>query len=426
MKDIVIKIENLTKKYRLGAIGGGTLSQDLNSWWARIRKKEDPNSRIGSKYYGKNDSFTALEDFNLEVHKGDVLGIIGANGAGKSTLLKILSRVTSPTSGQAFIRGRIASLLEVGTGFHPEMTGRENIYLNGSILGMTKQEINKKIEDIIEFSEIRKFIDTPVKRYSSGMYVRLAFAVAAHLDAEILIVDEVLAVGDYQFQQKCLGKMSGIKDSGRTILFVSHQLSMIKALCNKCALLENGKLVMVGRTDDVINQYTQINKSCDLVSFMSFEDDKEKEYAQVSRVCLKNKQNEVDSVFEIFDEINLEIEYIIKKPLIGVAVSFLLYKNSVPQCMSFDTDIDSQLLEKREPGRFITKVTLPPVLKAGFYFLDLGICKPGLDGIDGKKNVLSFLIQEETINSSMCSYSMKRIGDFAARLKWNSEKLQNK
>lgn len=260
MSEVVIKIEDLHKKYRLGAIGGGTLTADLQSWWAKVRGKEDPNTKIGSKSYGKKETFMALNGINLEVRKGEALGIIGGNGAGKSTTLKILSRVTAPTQGSIKIKGRISSLLEVGTGFHPELTGRENIYLSGAILGMSKEEVDSKIEDIIEFSECRKFIDTPVKRYSSGMFVKLAFSVAAHLDSEILIMDEVLAVGDMKFQKKCIKKMLDVANSGRTILYVSHNMQTIEQLCNRVIVLENGKVRYDGNVEEGINIYLN-NKS---------------------------------------------------------------------------------------------------------------------------------------------------------------------
>ena len=221
MSDIAIKIENLKKQYKLGTIGGRTLNAEFQSWWARKRGKEDPNLRIGQNYSNFGEDFWALKGINLEVKKGEALGIIGANGAGKSTLLKILSRVTAPTEGDIWLNGRVASMLEVGTGFHGELTGRENIYMNGAILGMTKKEVDSKIESIIDFSECREFIDTPVKRYSSGMYVKLAFAVASHLDAEIMVMDEVLAVGDMKFQKKCLGKMGDEAKDGRTVLLVN-------------------------------------------------------------------------------------------------------------------------------------------------------------------------------------------------------------
>lgn len=252
-----ISIENVSKTYRLGVIGHGTLREDLQSWWAKVRGKEDPNRIIGSKEAIEGDTLWALRDVSFDVEQGSVWGIIGANGAGKSTLLKILSRVTAPTNGQIKVRGRVASLLEVGTGFHPELTGRENIFLNGAILGMTKMEVRKKFDEIVAFSEIEKFIDTPVKRYSSGMYVRLAFAVAAHLDPEILVVDEVLAVGDAAFQKKCLGKMGAVAKEGRTVLFVSHNMGAVRGLTHQAVLLEHGRVSMMGDKNEVVQRYLQ-------------------------------------------------------------------------------------------------------------------------------------------------------------------------
>lgn len=255
-RELAIKIENVKKKYRLGTIGGGTLQGDLQSWWARVRGKEDPNLKIGQDAHNSNESFYALNGIHFEVYKGERLGIIGGNGAGKSTTLKLLSRVTAPTEGNIYINGRISSMLEVGTGFHPELTGRENIYLNGAILGMTKAEVDRKIEDIIDFSECRQFIDTPVKRYSSGMYVKLAFSVAAHLDSEILIMDEVLAVGDMKFQQKCLKKMSDVSENeGRTVLYVSHNMNTIRQLCDRCIVLDKGKVIFDGDVEEGISIY---------------------------------------------------------------------------------------------------------------------------------------------------------------------------
>ena len=262
MAETVIKIENLKKMYRLGTIGGGTLTADIQSWWAKVRGKEDPNVKIGVDTSKFGDVFYALDGINLEVHKGEALGIIGANGAGKSTLLKLLSRVTAPTEGKIMMNGRIASMLEVGTGFHQELTGRENIYMNGAILGMTKAEIDSKIDEIIDFSECRKFIDTPVKRYSSGMYVKLAFAVAAHLDAEIMIMDEVLAVGDVKFQKKCLGKMGDAAgNDGKTVLYVSHNMDTIRKLCTRCIVLEKGKIIFDGDVEGAIDKYMGLAKS---------------------------------------------------------------------------------------------------------------------------------------------------------------------
>lgn len=258
MSDIAISIENISKTYRLGVIGNGTLREDLQSWWARVRGRPDPNSVLGTHHAAiEGQTLWALQNVSLDVKQGEVLGIIGRNGAGKSTLLKILSRVTAPTSGKIKVKGRVASLLEVGTGFHPELTGRENIFLNGAILGMTKAEIRQKLDEIIAFSEIEQFIDTPVKRYSSGMYVRLAFSVAAHLEPEILVVDEVLAVGDAAFQKKCLGKMGDVAREGRTVLFVSHNMGAVRNLCQNGVVLKNGEVVFSGETHSAVDFYMQ-------------------------------------------------------------------------------------------------------------------------------------------------------------------------
>ena len=261
MSDIAIKIENLKKKYRLGAIGGATLNAELQSWWARKCGKEDPNLKIGQDYSKAGESFWALDGIELEIKQGEALGIIGANGAGKSTLLKILSRVTAPTEGDIWINGRITSMLEVGTGFHGELTGRENIYMNGAILGMSRKEVDRKMESIIDFSECRQFIDTPVKRYSSGMYVKLAFAVASHLDSEIMVMDEVLAVGDMNFQKKCLGKMGdAAENENKTILYVSHNMATIRSLCSRCVVLNKGKIVFDGDVEKAIEIYMDTNR----------------------------------------------------------------------------------------------------------------------------------------------------------------------
>lgn len=270
MSQTVIQVENLSKAYQLGQIGTGTISRDLERFWAmKVRGKEDPFLKIGQtndrSVKGTSDIVWSLKDINFDINQGDAVGIIGKNGAGKSTLLKLLSRVTSPTTGSIKVKGRIASLLEVGTGFHPELSGKENIYLNGAILGMRKKEITRKLDEIIDFSGVERYIDTPVKRYSSGMYVRLAFAVAAHLESEILIVDEVLAVGDAEFQKKCLGKMGDIsKGDGRTVLFVSHNMAAVKSLCGSGIVLEHGMIKHIGDATSSVSYYlggdsTQIN-----------------------------------------------------------------------------------------------------------------------------------------------------------------------
>ena len=255
-RPIAVQVSGVKKMYKLGQIGGGSLQADLQSWWAKVRHKEDPNSKIGEGERSHGKTFMALNGVDLTIYQGEAVGIIGSNGAGKSTLLKLLSRVTAPTEGIIDIYGRIASMLEVGTGFNPEMTGRENVYLNGAILGMTKTEIDAKMEDIIEFSEVREFIDTPVKRYSSGMFVKLAFSVAAHLDSEIMIMDEVLAVGDMAFQKKCLSKMKeAANQDGRTVLYVSHNMNTIRTLCDRCIVLDKGKVVFEGETEEAIQVY---------------------------------------------------------------------------------------------------------------------------------------------------------------------------
>ena len=271
----VIEVTGLKKQYKLGQIGGGTLTHDLQSWWARVRGKEDPNTVIGTDQRLFGQTFMALNGVDLTVYQGEALGIIGRNGAGKSTLLKLLSRITAPTEGEIKIRGRVASMLEVGTGFNNEMTGRENIYMNGAILGMTRAEIDAKLPQIIEFSECGDFIDTPVKRYSSGMFVKLAFAVAAHLDSEIMVMDEVLAVGDMKFQQKCLGKMSDVANQdGRTVLYVSHNMSTIRQLCTRCVVLDKGRVIFDGDVDEGIALYLSTkSQAADFVDYSDFKRD---------------------------------------------------------------------------------------------------------------------------------------------------------
>ena len=272
---LVIRVRDVKKQYRLGQIGGGTLRGDLQSWWARKRGKEDPNTLIGTDQRLIGTTFMALNGVSFTVNKGEAVGIIGSNGAGKSTLLKLLTHVTAPTEGDIDLYGRVASMLEVGTGFHPEMTGRENVYLNGAILGMTRAEIDAKMDEIIEFSEVRDFIDTPVKRYSSGMFVKLAFSVAAHLDSEIMIMDEVLAVGDMKFQKKCLTKMrQAAQRDGKTVLYVSHNMATIRDLCDRCIVLDKGKVVFDGGVDEGIALYLSTrSQASEFVDYSAFKRD---------------------------------------------------------------------------------------------------------------------------------------------------------
>ncbi|MCL4123726.1 UNVERIFIED_CONTAM: hypothetical protein GTU68_059107 [Idotea baltica] len=325
-KDIILKAENISKQYRLGLVGTGTLSADLNRWWHRIRGKEDPYLKIGESNdrstKGTSDYVWALQDINFEVERGEVLGIIGKNGAGKSTLLKILSKVTSPTTGEIKTKGRIASLLEVGTGFHSEMTGRENIFLNGAILGMTKKEIHSKIDEIIDFSGCERYIDTPVKRYSSGMTVRLAFAVAAFLEPEILVVDEVLAVGDAEFQKKAIGKMQDISiGEGRTVLFVSHNMAAIKDLCTRVILLSDGGLVLDGDVNTVVDKYlSSSNIAKGRVDF----DNMAHESAKIKSLIISNSNNKITGQYFSGDSISFKVVIENKKHIRNPVLSLRL------------------------------------------------------------------------------------------------------
>jgi lipopolysaccharide transport system ATP-binding protein len=325
LKDIILKAENISKQYRLGQVGSGTLTHDLNRWWHEIRGKENPYLKIGDtndrSTKGESDYVWALQDINFEVERGEVLGIIGKNGAGKSTLLKILSKVTAPTTGSIKARGRIASLLEVGTGFNGEMTGRENIFLNGAILGMTKKEIASKIDEIIEFSGCERYIDTPVKRYSSGMTVRLAFAVAAFLEPEILVIDEVLAVGDAEFQKKAIGKMQDIsRTGGRTVLFVSHNMAAVKSLCTRGIVLEQGKVVFQGGINESINFYTKLS-----IEKLEEESVHQKflnkiEIENIEFICNDRKLTNFDSIY-LGDDLQFNINIKVKDNIVDLSIA---------------------------------------------------------------------------------------------------------
>jgi lipopolysaccharide transport system ATP-binding protein len=318
---VAIKVENLSKAYQLGEIGTGTISRDLERWWAKKRGKEDPFMRIGEvndrTVKTGSDIVWSLKDLDFEINKGDAVGIIGRNGAGKSTLLKILSRVTAPTRGLVKIKGRIASLLEVGTGFHPELTGRENVFLNGAILGMRKKEIRSKFDEIVDFAGVERYIDTPVKRYSSGMYVRLAFSVAAHLESEILVVDEVLAVGDAEFQKKCIGKMGDISHSeGRTILFVSHNMGAINQLCNTAISLSNGEITGRGEAFKVVAGYLNADSNKDsMVDLVSAQiprtGNRKVQFLKVS--LARSGQMQTNRYFSVGDDIHIQFSMKINK-----------------------------------------------------------------------------------------------------------------
>jgi lipopolysaccharide transport system ATP-binding protein len=311
-----ISIENVSKSYRLGTIGRGTFAGDLSRWWARLRGQPDPLLKIGQKNHGnqQGELIWALRDISFDVKQGEAVGLIGRNGAGKSTLLKILSRVTAPTSGVVKAKGRIASLLEVGTGFHGELTGRENIFLNGAIMGMSRAEVNRKFDEIVDFSGVEKFIDTPVKRYSSGMYVRLGFAVAAHLEPEILVVDEVLAVGDAEFQKKCLGKMNDVASDGRTVLFVSHNMGMINSLCTRAILLDAGGVALDGRVSEAIRRYYNKGMSSPFtVDHTNAANPPGDEYAVLLKGQVEDEQGNATGDVEISSPFTVKMKYQLKQ-----------------------------------------------------------------------------------------------------------------
>ncbi len=419
-----IKVENLSKIYRLGEIGTGTISKDLERFFKmKILKQEDPFLRIGEANdratKGDSDLVYSLKDINFEIEQGDAVGIIGRNGAGKSTLLKILSRVTSPTTGKINIKGRVASLLEVGTGFHPELTGRENIYLNGAILGMRKKEIDRKFDEIVDFSGVERYIDTPVKRYSSGMYVRLAFAVAAHLESEILIVDEVLAVGDAEFQKKCLGKMGEVsKGEGRTILFVSHNLAAVKQLCTKAISIANGKLIEYGFSRDVANNYVKQSESISNFNFIN-------PNPSSTDILTANFILNDNSCFFTESKIELEINYQIEKNMVGSIVNFIVSNEEQNIWQSFDTDVYNDLLNKRSVGTYNVKIIIPPFsLKPGKYNISIGIGIANSDIICQYEKALSIDVISNSSNYTFVSYREDRVGVVPSYLTWNSIKLK--
>lgn len=406
MDNTVIRIEHLSKEYRLGQIGGGTLTGDLQSWWAKIRGKEDPNAKVGAKQGKKGDRFLALDDVSFEVNQGDRVGIIGHNGAGKSTLLKVFSRVTAPTTGTFSYKGRIASMLEVGTGFHPELTGRENVYLNGAILGMTKAEITKKFDQIVEFAEMAKFIDTPVKRYSSGMYVKLAFAVAAHLDSEILVMDEVLAVGDMKFQQKCLGKMGDVsKNEGRTVLYVSHNMNTIRQLCNRTVVLDHGRVVYDGDVETGISIYSDINdvkpeviNDCSKMKRTYFDLDHKH---HIEKIEIMDKE---EAIICDNEEMKLQIEFSSKETSKNLCFRMMFYyiDDTVAGMATTRPNI------KAEVGMNTAKLKFAPVsLAEGTYKVRIAFYSVNEYGTERLHDVLD------------CGFSFVKTSDVLNNLTWN-------
>lgn len=397
-----IRVNNLSKNYKLGVISRQTLVDEVRYWWQRVSGR-DPKDyfkkightateqrRIDAEEEG-NKSFWALKDISFQVPKGQVLGVVGRNGAGKSTLLKVLSRITEPTSGEAFINGRVGSLLEVGTGFHPELTGRENVYMNGTILGMSKQEIDKKFDEIVAFSELEKFIDTPVKRYSNGMRVRLAFSVAAHLEPEILMVDEVLSVGDMEFQKKCMGKMQDVSKDGRTVLFVSHNMPVVSRLCDRAILLENGMIVYEGDAEAVVNKYMQSATDNSAHREWSLEEAPGAHGFKLLSVSITNVDGDKLGTVDIEQDFNVRIEYILEKPQMDFRSMVRFHTQGVCAFPAFEREHYFH----EHAGRYVTIAEIPGNLMAeGEYVLGLSFF-----GAKGRKynfcsgdDYLSFLV----------------------------------
>ncbi len=391
MSDNVLWVKNLWKEYRLGVISHRTLTRDVQSWWAKIVGKEDPNSPIDvARTASVADRFWALTDVSFEVRRGEILGILGRNGAGKSTLLKVLSRITVPTKGEVRYKGRISSLLEVGTGFHPELTGRENILLNGSILGMCRAEIFKKMDEIIAFAEVEQFLDTPVKRYSSGMYVRLAFAVAAHLEPEILVIDEVLAVGDAQFQKKCIGKMQEIGNSGRTVLFVSHNMGAINRLCTRGIVIDRGKLIEDGTTQNAVKRYLEMGRVDGGINNAVF-------YGTLRQV-LAFKQiyingSDEDSVLvSPASPLKVKVIGFSSEPIASFRITVSIYAGDIRLISQHDTEHPETI----GAGPFESEVTVPPfVLRPGEYAVSIGGYQDGMNNWTWGTFLRSFIIMEE-------------------------------
>ena len=426
MNNFVIKIENISKRYKLGSIGSRTLIKEISGKWARHRGKPDPNSKIDflsneKKDYNRITQVWALKDVNLNIKPGETLGIIGKNGAGKSTLLKILSQITSPTEGLIKVKGKIGALLEVGTGFHPELTGKENIFLNGAILGMDKKEISAKLNEIIEFSGIQKYIDTPVKRYSSGMRVRLAFSVAAHLDPDILLVDEVLAVGDAEFQKKCLGKMNEVANVGRTILFVSHNLGAIKNLCSKVILIENGKIKFKGNPQQAIDIYLKTHSKNNQIfngqKFWKREDAPGDNGFKLLSVELANSNGEPTRTININDSFSISISYKLEEKVKDsrIIIYFKSRSGEIAFCTSNHNLMKTQI--GMRSGGFNSKCIIPKNLLNNInYQIDIHVDIPRIKRVFQYIGKIEIDTYGDTSNSS--GYNEKVPGILSPRIDW--------
>lgn len=423
MADIVIKVENLGKSYLVGhnivQNESYTALRDVFTRNARTfaRKARDMVSGRNIVQGDEVEEFWALKEINFEIRQGDRVGIIGRNGAGKSTLLKVISRITEPTTGRISINGRVASLLEVGTGFHQELTGRENIFLNGAILGMTKAEIQRKFDAIVDFSGVEKFLDTPVKRYSSGMYMRLAFAVAAHLESDILIVDEVLAVGDSAFQKKCMGKIESIADEGRTVLFVSHNMGAVSELCNRAVLLDHGKKLLEGASSDVIEAYMRKSVGG------TFKFSGNPRYPIfVTELKLLDSSGNTTSSISMGEDATLEIQYKVTEPLTEVTMAMLLTRLGSPLLYSYDTDLEDPCLGKRVPGTYVARVQVPMSrFKEGQYSIEAKI-GVGRNNLTDEGAVMAFEICNYAIDATHKSYRFERPGHLYWPLLWDTQR----
>lgn len=425
MSENVISVENLSKTYRLGVIGTGTFFGDLNRWWAQKLGKPDPYAKIGEKDHGNRvgETIQALKEVSFTIKKGEALGIIGRNGAGKSTLLKILSQVTAPTSGMIKTKGRIASLLEVGTGFHPELTGRENIYLNGAILGMSRAEVNRKFDEIVDFSGVEKFIDTPVKRYSSGMYVRLAFAVAAHLEPEILVVDEVLAVGDAEFQKKCLGKMGDVASAGRTVLFVSHNMQAIVTLCSRAILLNKGSVAMDGDPVEVSEHYINYGAEDLSEAHWNLENSPGSDDVRLKSIRVCNNDEETNGSFKLSDTIKVEMMFWVLRPGFMLNPSFQIF-NQLGYCIFASTNFHYPEWNDRvfEPGLYRSICTIPAhLLNEGKYSISALVIRNKNDALIREKRI-SFQVHDDGMARG--GYTGGWIGAIRPLLDWDVRKTE--
>ncbi len=421
MSETVIKLENISKRYQLGLVGTNTLTGDLQSWWYRMRGKEDPTLKIGQENQIDKTGGAyvwALKDINLDVKQGEILGIIGKNGAGKSTLLKLLSQVTGPTTGAIKVKGRIASLLEVGTGFHAELTGKENIFLNGAILGMTKNDIKRKLDEIVEFAGVAKYLDTPVKRYSSGMYVRLAFAVAAHLEPDILVVDEVLAVGDAEFQKKAIGKMQDVsRGGGRTVLFVSHNMASIQKLCEKVLILENGQKSYFGETANGIKQYLgRQNKIKDKTGYTKINSNNAS-FSFIG-ISILNKKNKRCFSFSYTEDIIVKIGYKIKK-VVGSFVLLFRVTDDNGNIIFTSWDSDAGISRLEIIGNNYNAICIIPanLLKKGIYHVTIASHIPNIEILEYYENLISF-----EIDVFDYKLNLNRAGFIIPKLKWEITK----